>query len=169
MKTFEELWLMHKQNLYQYLVVCARQRADADDLLQTVACEASKSFPKLRNRERFTAWLMRIARRVVADYYTEMNKLPYCEANPNKLAELARMADCYVRDFSDDVLATAVITDFILRLDEPWASAYYLYYFMGIPIRELSVMVNKTHMATYKHMYRLTQELKKRLKGGDER
>lgn len=79
------------------------------------------------------------------------------------------MAGCYVRDFSDDVLTTAVITDFILSLDEPWASAYYLYYFMGIPIRELSVMVNKTHMATYKHMYRLTQELKKRLKGGDAR
>ena len=84
----------------------------------------------------FTAWLMRIARRVVADYYTELNKLPYYEANPNKLTTLTQMTGCYVRDFSDDVLMTAVVTDFILSLDEPWASAYYLYFFMGIPIRE---------------------------------
>ncbi len=168
MKTFEDLWLAHKQNLYQYLLVCARQRTDADDLLQTVACRAGKSFDKLRNPERFTAWLMRIARRVVADYYTELNKLPYYEANPNKLTTLTQMTGCYVRDFSDDVLMTAVVTDFILSLDEPWASAYYLYFFMGIPIRELSTMVNKTQVATYKHIYRLTQELKKRLKGGNE-
>lgn len=169
MKTFEELWVAHKQNLYHYLLVCARQPADADDLLQTVAIKANESFHTLRDHSRFTAWLMRIARRVVADYYTELHKLSRCEPNTGKLAMLTQMAGHSVRDFSDDALTNAVITDFILHLDEPWASAFYLYYFMDVGIRDLSIMVNKTPVATYKRLYRLTQELKQLLKGGNER
>jgi len=92
------LLMRHSDGLYAYILACVRNRADADDLLQTVAVVvvSSKSVPIAD--EDFRRWAREIARRRILEHHRRKDRLQV--VNPElieRLAEAATWADQHGR------------------------------------------------------------------------
>lgn len=67
--TFEEQYGQYRDMIARYARSHIRSREDAEDVLQEIALRAAKAYPTLRDEKCFPAWLMRIARGCVTEYY----------------------------------------------------------------------------------------------------
>jgi RNA polymerase sigma-70 factor (ECF subfamily) len=83
--------------LLGFLLGKTADRADAEDVAQETWLTAWRVFPSLRRPERLGPWLMRIARRRLADFYRERGRRPQLVWNVGDEAgaedRLARLAD----------------------------------------------------------------------------
>ena len=66
-REFEERLTEASTLAFRVAYAVLRQREDAEDVAQEAAVRAYRSFTSLRNRERFRAWLVRIAWRLALD------------------------------------------------------------------------------------------------------
>jgi len=63
-ETFEKLVLKHYKRIFQYIYALVNDYELSRDLTQDTFLKAYVSFKKLKNKESFPVWLMRIARNV---------------------------------------------------------------------------------------------------------
>lgn len=63
------LWMEAQSALLAYILSSVGNFADAEDILQQVALDASKSFDGYDPERPFIPWAMRIAKRRIADFY----------------------------------------------------------------------------------------------------
>ena len=64
---FDEIYARYGRGVFVFLAGLLRSREDAEDALQATLLRAWVWLPRLRRRDRFTAWLFRIARNVAND------------------------------------------------------------------------------------------------------
>ena len=69
MDGFEELLESSRAFVERYVRFRLPSRQDADDVLQEVYLSAYLSFPRLKNREAFKPWIIRIAQNKCRDFY----------------------------------------------------------------------------------------------------
>jgi RNA polymerase sigma-70 factor, ECF subfamily len=62
-------WQELHANLRAFVGRRVRNRADVDDLVQRVLLQIVSALPSLRNSDRLHAWVYRVARNVIVDYY----------------------------------------------------------------------------------------------------
>ena len=67
--SFEKEILERMPRIRAFIGRHVRSRADADDLVQETVLKAFRARRSLRNEQRLEAWLYRVARRMVSDYY----------------------------------------------------------------------------------------------------
>lgn len=156
-ENFETLWLRYKRPIFGYLLAHAHQPADAEDLLQIVACKALKDFPSLRNPEKFYSWIRVIAKNVVADYHRASVPMPVSFADKANLL--------ITPDTASASLTEIMVLDFLMTLSEPWASAMYLHLYYHEKPKDLAKKLHMRVPSVYKHLYRLKKELELLLKG----
>lgn len=68
-KSFSELYRLHVNNIYYYLLSRVRNSADAEDLTSQTFITALENRHRLRNPDKFTPWLYSIARNKANDYF----------------------------------------------------------------------------------------------------
>lgn len=68
-KSFSELYRLHVNNIYYYILSRVRNSADAEDLTSQTFITALENRHRLRNPEKFTPWLYSIARNKANDYF----------------------------------------------------------------------------------------------------
>jgi len=67
---FSQLYERYRKQLYAYLNrLLSGQQAVADDLFQQSWIRVVRQLPRYRHREKFLAWLMRIAHNLAMDHY----------------------------------------------------------------------------------------------------
>ena len=69
MEKFEDLLNAERLSVERFVRFRINSKPDADDVLQEVFIKAYQSFPKLRNKESFKAWIISIARNKCNDHY----------------------------------------------------------------------------------------------------
>ena len=62
-------WVLHKDQLKDYIVRNVGDVHDAEDILQDVYIKASMSFHQLKSQSSIKSWLYRIAHNVIMDFY----------------------------------------------------------------------------------------------------
>lgn len=72
---FEELVLRYKNSLYQYILVMTGDEGSAGDLFQEVFLSVYKNASKYQAQGKFKAWLFRLARNRVLNYFRDRDPL----------------------------------------------------------------------------------------------
>ena len=97
----ESLW----ENGYEHVRNFVRQkihnRADAEDIVQTVFMKAHQGLGDLNDEDKARAWLFQIARNCIADHFRKMKKT---EELPELQAAEEAPADDYSSEAASDLL-----------------------------------------------------------------
>src|SRR5262245_50670383 len=68
-EAFGELYGLHRESIYRYIIVRVESAAEAEDLTGQVFLKAWEALPGYEQREaRFSSWLYQIARNLVIDH-----------------------------------------------------------------------------------------------------
>ena len=78
---FSELYRNHVNSVYYYLLSRVHNTADAEDLTSQTFITALETMHKLRDPEKFTSWLFRIAHNKAMDYFRHARRHPMQDFN----------------------------------------------------------------------------------------
>lgn len=100
-EAFAELYEVHFDKIYRYIVLKVRNQADAEDLTQQVFLKALESIGSYRWRGMpFSSWLFRIAHNQAVDHFRKRKKgktLPLDEARVVSTADPTLLAEQRLR------------------------------------------------------------------------
>ena len=103
------LLMRHSAALRAYILACVRNRADADDLLQTVAVAVVKFENPPTDDDGFLRWAREIARRRILKHQRTSNRLGILDPKTlESLAEAAAWAEAEQRDLRRSALLKCV-------------------------------------------------------------
>ncbi len=85
-----KLLMEHRNSLYAYILACARNHNDAEDILQNVSLAVTESADQLQDDSGFLPWAREIARRrILAHFRRSRRELPVDPELAQRLAEAA--------------------------------------------------------------------------------
>ncbi|MBK3494047.1 sigma-70 family RNA polymerase sigma factor [Viridibacillus sp. YIM B01967] len=153
-EAFEELLVIHSNQLYRTAFIYVGNREDALDIVQETAYKGLLSVGQLKNEEFFLTWLTKILIHCAFDVMKKKKK----EKPLEKINELSS-AKLEKRDEHLDLVNA------INLLKKPYRSAVILFYFQDLPIREVSKIMNVPENTVKTYLHRGKNQLKKLLRG----
>ncbi len=133
-----------------------RDRADAEDVSQETFLNAFKSLPQLRDRKKFGAWLLGIAR----------HRCSRVRDDRRRRARLAEEADAFPATAQPDMAdrdLRRIVREKVSELDEVSREALMLYYFSGKKIHEVAGLLEISPDAAAKRIQRAREALGEKL------
>ena len=79
MHSTQEIWENFNERLYSFIYSRVNNRVEAEDILQEVFLKIHKSIDGLSDNEKLPAWVYRITRNTIIDYYRSKGKNPSVE------------------------------------------------------------------------------------------
>lgn len=110
---------------------------DVDDVLQDVWLRVQRGLPGLRDEERFTSWLFRIARSAVAEHQRVRARHPL----PDEPTESDLAAEPTADDREAARSLACCVSIFVARLPSPYREAVTLVELEGLTVRDAAEMV----------------------------
>jgi RNA polymerase sigma-70 factor (ECF subfamily) len=110
--------------------------ADVDDVIQDVLIRMHRGFGALRDEDRFTGWMFKIASHAIAERGRDRGRHP--------VAEAVEIADAPLAQDDDRVAAEALaacLTMFVARLESPYREAVTLVELEGRTAREAAELI----------------------------
>lgn len=90
MEEFEDMLEAAQISVERFVKFRITSKADADDILQEIYLAAYQNFPQLKNKNSFKAWIIRIARNKLNDYFRKeatQHEIPIDELTKTDLAD----------------------------------------------------------------------------------
>lgn len=162
MADFETVFLEHKQFIFRYLMKLCGNFSLAEELTQETFFRAYINFSSLRNEEKVSAWLCRIAKNTYFAWYNEYKKqtsvaeMPLADSAPD-LAEL----------FAEKELSESAFSC-LHALEEPYKEVLLLSVFGCLPLKDISAMFGKSESWARVTFYRAKQKIMEGLKRKNE-
>jgi RNA polymerase sigma-70 factor, ECF subfamily len=153
-KAFEELLILHSEQLYRTAYLYVGNREDALDIVQETAYKGLLAVGQLRDERFFLTWLTRIMIHCAYDVLKKKKK----EISVDQLIELSSAKE-EKRDVSLDLVNA------IDRLSEHYRNAVILFYYQDLPISEVAKVMNIPENTVKTYLFRGKNELKKLLGG----
>lgn len=157
LKIFDELYQTTYNDVLKYVVLSCSNIADAEDIMQNIYIAVLKNIKK--NRQQDKAYIIGISKNKVKNYYRfkYRNKL----INYFEREEMEALA-------VDDTLEESVliksnidsIWEFLKNKKSEIPKIFYLYYYMGYTIKEISNELNLKESTIKNNIYRTLNELK---------
>ncbi len=158
---FALLYDRYVQPLYHYCYQRTNNVHDAEDLTSQTFLAALEAFPRYRQDGHFAAWLFKIARNKVTDYYRRASSVPLEEWTlPAHHPDLAGEAEASQQNHA---LLCA-----IRALSEDEQELIRLRYVAELPFAEIAKALHKSEDAAKKMLYRLLARLKSQMEAGHE-
>ncbi|MBV7506637.1 sigma-70 family RNA polymerase sigma factor [Bacillus sp. sid0103] len=154
-KAFEELLILHSDQLYRTAYLYVGNREDALDLVQETAYKAFLAIGQLREERYFLTWLTKIIIHCAYDVLKKKKK----EIPVEDFIEMLPVKE----DRRDEALDLAEAID---RLNEHYRNAVILFYYQDLPISEVAKVMNIPENTVKTYLYRGKNQLKKLLGGG---
>lgn len=146
---FEDLVRRHAADLYRYAFWLARDRQQAEDVVQEALLRAWGALPRLRDPAAAKSWMFSIVRN---EYYRMKGRAaPMAEVV--NLDELAAPAD--------SGMAALEMRDALLSLPASYAEPLALQVLGGFTCAEIAAMIGSTEGATMTRLTRARQALKR--------
>ncbi len=158
---FALLYDRYVQPLYHYCYRRTHNIHDAEDLTSQTFLAALEAFPRYRQDGHFAAWLFKIARNKVADYYRGAPSIPLEEWTVS--AHHPDLAGAAETSQQNQILLRA-----IRALSEEEQELIRLRYVAQLPFAEIGKALHKSEDAAKKMLYRLLARLKSRMEAGHE-
>lgn len=120
---------------------------DVDDALQNIALKAWLKYSTLQCKTYLSGWLLRIAKNECIDM----------------LRQRKRKCECLTDDFSvfysgssleDSVMDEMLIQCILEKVDSPYSDEIQLYYYYGLKIREIAIVLERPENTVKGFLYR---------------
>lgn len=164
-RRFEEAMLPHLPDCLGFAISLARDRHDAEDLVQETFLKAQRAFGSFTPGTNAKAWLFTILRRLHIDRYRRRRLRP----SPRPGDELEEMAPAAPpgRDEADDAPWDELPPDAVLRaveaLPEPFRLAVRLRDLDGLPYREIALILDVPEGTVMSRLHRGREWVRARL------
>jgi RNA polymerase sigma-70 factor, ECF subfamily len=159
---FTTLYDRHVDQVYRHVYSKVSNQADAEDITQEAFVKAWKAIHKYRKTESpFIAWLITIARNLIADHYKKrtdhVNLDDVVEKSPAQpLSDPERLAEA---GFNRDLVKQAV-----LKLEGDKQKVIMMRFIDGFSYEEIAQAMNKSEGAIRVIQYRALNELRRWVK-----
>jgi RNA polymerase sigma-70 factor (ECF subfamily) len=155
-RLFESVVAQFRQSLHGFFRKRVRNDALADDLLQEVWIKVAKKLSVLPDVERIDAWLYKIARNVLADFYRRQKETaelpPDLPAAPDEAS---------VESLRDEL--NKYIGEVVDSLEEPGRTALRLTLYEEVPQVELARRLGLSVSAAKSRVQRARAEVRRRM------
>jgi RNA polymerase sigma-70 factor (ECF subfamily) len=161
---FQQLMTMYEERIYRMVFFRTRSPADAEDICQEVFMQAFKSLRRLKDPERFSGWLFRIAANRVKDHYRKQR----VRAIFSFLPDVERDAEAVATtDERNSVMENLERQEFwgrvhtmLDRLSQMEREVFLLRFIDDLGIREISEVISKSQSTVKTHLYRALKKFK---------
>ncbi|MFU2018521.1 RNA polymerase [Peribacillus butanolivorans] len=151
---FEELLVIHSDQLYRTAFLYVGNREDALDIVQETAYKALLAVGQLKNERFFLTWLTKILIHCAFDVMKKKKK----EIPIEKIIDLSS-GKIEKRDEHLDLVRA------INQLKDHYRNAVILFYFQDLPISEVAKIMNVPENTAKTYLHRGKNQLKKLLGG----
>ena len=151
----QQIWEDFRAPLRGFIRQRVRDDHAADDLLQEVFLKIHNGIGSLKDDQRLTAWLYRVARNTITDHF---RKYPFEALNTNTIAERLAEAD----DSSSQELATC-LEQMVAQLPEKYRQAIELAELQGTTQRSVASQLGLSVSGAKSRVQRGREQLKKML------
>jgi RNA polymerase sigma-70 factor, ECF subfamily len=153
---FSVLYDRYVQSVYRYLYYRIDSAAEAEDLTSQTFLSALEALPRYQHQGNFAAWLFRIARGKVIDYFRRQKKqLPLQDNLPAETTDLlARLVQF------DEI---ACLSTLIHKLKDDEQELIRLRYTAGLPFAQIAVILDSNENTVKKSLYRVLARLESQL------
>lgn len=138
------LYDQHQNAIFRYLWARLGQRPVAEDLTGEVFMRMLTALPNYRPTAPFRAWLYRIARNLLVDYYRKHGRTAQV---PLEAAEAQPTADTDLLTLAEQTLTLQRLQNALSQLDEIQREVVTLRFLAGLSIQETAAALEKTEAA----------------------
>lgn len=149
-KEIAELYNQYVDMIYQISFMYLKNKADAEDAVQTTFIKLLNYKKPFQNEEHIKAWLIR-----TASNYCKNHLKHWWRTN----TEIDTIYDYGKNDTKDETLET------LLKLPEKYKTIIYLYYYMGYSTEEIAQILKQKHTTVRSLLSRGRKRLKDSLEG----
>lgn len=146
---FEDLVRRHGGDLYRYAFWLARDRQQAEDVVQEALLRAWGAFPRLRDAAAAKSWMFSIVRN---EFYRMKGRVP-------PLAEVVNLDELAAPP--DGAVAALEMREALMSLPASYAEPLALQVLGGFSCAEIAQMLGTTEGATMTRLTRARQALKR--------
>ena len=161
---FGQLVDLFQEPIFRMVYFRTRSPMDAEDLTQEIFFKAFENLSKLRDSEKFRAWLFRMAINRVRDYYRKKRILAIFKTRDDDSKTDPEMER---QDGSDGPLEFVIreefwrhVKHFAKRLSRWEKEVFFLRFMDHLSIREIAQALNKSESAVKTHLYRGLKKFK---------
>jgi RNA polymerase sigma-70 factor (ECF subfamily) len=159
-EAFANLYDRYVDYIYKHVYYLVSNKSDAEDITQEVFIKAWKAIHKYDNtRGHFVAWLIRIARNLVADYYRAKKK----EGRLVELEASSQTGETNPDAITEASLNRSHVRKAILKLKEEKQKVILMHFVDGFSYKEIAKVLNKSEGAVRVIQYRALNDLKRML------
>ncbi len=159
---FNVLYGRYKRQLYSYLNrLVPGQHALADDLFQQTWLKALDQLPRYENRQKFLAWLMRIAHNLAMDHYRSLKSAGVQASSEEVDDKIFKGSDEPWREMDCGELGEAL--DFAMEQLPPELREVFLLRQDGIAFKEIAEIQNCSINTTLSRMQYALRKLRNNL------
>ena len=154
---FGELYDHYVQPVYRYLYSRVGSQHEAEDLTSLTFIAAYEALPRYRERGHFSAWLFRIARSKLMDYFRRSRHEVELDAVERPIAEEDRLHQV----IQDEELSR--LKSLISKLDEKEQELIRLRFLADLSFAEMAELLGKREATVRKSVHRLLARLKSQM------
>lgn len=161
---FEQLMVLHQDEIFRLVFFRTRSRIDSEDLTQDIFLSAFKYLPQLKDSDRFRPWLYRIALNRVNDFHRKNKFLAYLGITESR--EDADAVDIEPHR-NPGALDSMIREEFWLhvrqlskRFSRMEKEVFFLRFLDDLNLREIAQTLNKSESAVKTHLYRAIRKFK---------
>ncbi len=158
LKRFDELYDNSYRDISKYVVCHCSYIEDVKDILQNIYLDVLKNISQIDNE----AYIMAIAKNKVKDYYRfhykKRIKLLFEKEDKDIIADIPSDIDIE-RSFSVHY-DVEIVWKYLKTKKVIISQIFYLYYYLGLSLQEISNELNISESNVKNHLYRTLKELK---------
>jgi len=151
-----QYWQETRERLKRYLSSRIADSNEAEDILQDVLMTAYAKKNQLRNEEVLTAWIYRIARNTLTDYYRRSGRAPRVQA-------VSETADALTGEGDRTHEFSSCIVPMIRALPEPYREALLLSEIGGLSQKKLAERLGISYSGAKSRVQRGREKLREML------
>lgn len=158
MTDFEKLFEKNKSFIYKYLIKLCKNSSLAEELTQETFFRAYMNIASLKNEDKASVWLCKIAKNTYFAWYNENKKLlPLDESQISD--DLPDVADL----FSEKELSEKALMC-LHQLEEPYKEVFMLAVLGDLSLKDISKLFGKSESWARVTYYRAKQKLIERMR-----
>jgi RNA polymerase sigma-70 factor (ECF subfamily) len=155
---FGHLVDLFQEPVFRMVYFRTRSSMDAEDLTQEIFIKAFANLPRLRDSDKFRAWLFRMTINRVRDHHRKERILGiFKERRDNTELDLAPVEEEHGTEALDHVMKKEFwghIKRFASQLSRWEKEVFFLRFMDHLSIREIAQVLNKSESAVKTHLYR---------------
>ncbi len=161
---FEELIVLHQDEIFRLVFFRTRSRFDSEDLVQDIFMAALKYLPQLKDSDRFRPWLYRIALNRVHDFHRKNKFLAFLGMTEHREQTDVPDVEPHRNPGALDIVIRKEFWSHVRQLSKRFSrlerEVFFLRFVDDMSLREIAQTLKRSESAVKTHLYRAIGKFK---------